>query len=65
MTEKWDLSRKDVRDSLPVDRNRLFPDARQDGLYVRVQNGEKTWAGPLLHRQRATAEIPATLAAVP
>ena len=53
----WDLSRRDVLDRLPVDRNRLFPDGKQDGLYLRVQNGVKSWvvryrAGPV-QRQKS------------
>ena len=41
---KLDLSKADVVRAIPLDRNGLFPDAAQDGLYVRVQHKTKSWA---------------------
>jgi integrase len=41
---KFDLSTRGVVKAIPTDRDRLFPDTLQDGLYVRVQRGEKSWA---------------------
>ena len=38
-----DLSSPDVVKGIPTDREGLFPDAAQDGLYVRVQRGTKSW----------------------
>ena len=40
---KLDLSRRDVVEGIPADRDKLYPDAAQDGLYVRVQRGTKSW----------------------
>ena len=39
-----DLSRRDVVAGIPTDRDQLHPDATQDGLYLRVQRGAKSWA---------------------
>ena len=44
MATKLDLSRREVVDGIPTDHDKLYPDAAQDGLHVRVQRGEKTWA---------------------
>ena len=43
-TIKLDLSKADVVKAIPLDRDGLFPDASQDGLYVRVQRRAKSWA---------------------
>src|SRR5215213_9262538 len=40
----FDLSSRAVIEGIPADRDGLFPDAAQDGLYVRVQRGSKSWA---------------------
>lgn len=39
-----DLSKPDVVKSISTDRDGLHPDATQDGLYIRVQRGTKSWA---------------------
>src|SRR3954471_730181 len=41
---KLDLSRPDVVKAILVDHDKLYPDATQDGLYLRVQRGGKSWA---------------------
>src|SRR5688572_709364 len=41
---KLNLSKPDVVKAIPLDRDGLFPDASQDGLYVRVQRRTKSWA---------------------
>src|SRR4051812_26565810 len=41
---KLDLSKPDIVKGIPTDRDGLFPDISQDGLYVRVQRGAKSWA---------------------
>src|SRR4051794_38054316 len=41
---KLDLSRLDVVKGIPVGSDKLYPDATQDGLYLRVQRGGKSWA---------------------
>lgn len=38
-----DLSSPDVVRAIPTDQDGLFPDAAQDGLYVRVQRGAVSW----------------------
>ena len=40
---QYDLSRRDVVQGIPADRDQLYSDAAQDGLYVRVQSGTRTW----------------------
>jgi integrase len=40
----FDLSSRAVVEGIPADRDGLFPDTAQDGLYVRVQRGSKSWA---------------------
>ena len=40
----FDFSSRAVVEAIPADRDGLFPDAGQDGLYVRVQRGCKSWA---------------------
>ena len=39
----FDLSSRAVVEGIPADRDGFFPDAAQDGLYVRVQRGTKSW----------------------
>src|SRR3954454_9803853 len=41
---KLDLSKSDVVKGIPIGSDGFFPDAAQDGLYVRVQRGTKTWS---------------------
>jgi integrase len=40
---KLDLSKPDVVKAIPSDQDGLFPDAAQDGLYIRVQRKAKSW----------------------
>jgi integrase len=41
---KLDLSKPHVVKAIPLDRDGLFTDAAQDGLYIRVQRAAKSWA---------------------
>ena len=40
---QYDLSRPAVVGSIPGDIDKLYADTSQDGLYVRVQRGAKSW----------------------
>ena len=40
---RLDLSKPDVVKAIPLDRDGLFPDDAQDGLYLRTQRGAKSW----------------------